>query len=330
MNGRGYWGAMWPTLIEVEGALGTMPVNTYGLFIMLAFSAAFLLIHTRARRVGVNPDRLIPGYLAAAAGGLLGARLLYAISVDWDQTLANPLSLLSCSGFAVYGGVLGGIVAVLGWAHLNRLPLWPLADLAAPAVVLANGVGRIGCFFAGCCHGAIAPTPHDPVGLLPEAFTGGQIWLSNTFPFVTTEFHQGVGRIHDVPLYPTQMFEATAYLALGALLAWAWTRRRFDGQIAALTLIVQPPVRIVSESLRADERGYFLSWEVSDSVAAWFPGMSQAGDQLGAHIVGITTSQGIGLLMMIAGVTFLALRRGADLTAAPPVASEGDLLEELA
>lgn len=320
---------MWPTLVEVEGAFGTMPVNTYGLFMMLAFSAAFLLIHVRARRVGVNPDRLIPGYVVAAVGGILGARLLFALSVDLEGFLANPLSLFSFSGFAVYGGVLGGIFAVLTWARVQGFPLWTLADLAAPAVVIANGIGRIGCFFAGCCHGAVAPTPHDPVGLL-GAFSGGQIWLANNFPFVTTEFHQGVGRIHDVPLYPTQLFEAVSYLTVGSLLAWAWTKRRFDGQIAALTLLVQPPFRMISEAMRADERGYFVSWEVSEQVAAWFPGMSQAGEELGAHIVGITTSQGIGLLMMAAGAVFLVVRRGAKVDAPAPAAPEDDLLEELA
>ncbi|MEZ4235172.1 MAG: prolipoprotein diacylglyceryl transferase [Myxococcota bacterium] len=321
---------MWPTLFHIQGAAGPIDVNTYGLFIALAFSAAFLIIHLRARRAGVNPDQLLLGYVAAAVGGMLGARLLYAVSVDWERTISDPMSLLSCSGFAVYGGVLGGAVAVLSWAAANKLPLWKLADLAGPAVVIGNGIGRFGCFFAGCCHGAIAPTPQNPVGLLPAAFTGGQIWLSRTFPFVTLEFHGGVGRIHDVPLYPTQLFEALAYTTLAVFLAWRWTRRKFDGQIIGLALVLQPPIRMISEALRADQRGYVLSWEVSEKVAAWFPGMSQAGEQLGAHIVGITTSQGIGLLMMVAGAVILVARRhaGVDTTAAPE--PEGDLLEELA
>lgn len=67
---------MWPTLIQVETALGPQPVNSYGLFIVLVFSAAFLLIHARACRAGVNPDRLIIGYVSAAVGGLIGGRVL--------------------------------------------------------------------------------------------------------------------------------------------------------------------------------------------------------------------------------------------------------------
>ncbi|MEQ1505185.1 MAG: prolipoprotein diacylglyceryl transferase family protein [Myxococcota bacterium] len=323
---------MWPTLVKVETAVGPQPVNTYGVFIVLAFSAAFLLIHTRSARAGVNPDRLIVGYVAAAVGGMIGARLLYAFSVDWQRTLSEPLSLLSCAGFAFYGGVLGGAVGVLVFALASRLPTWKLADLAAPGVVLGLGVGRFGCFFAGCCHGAVAPIGDHPVGLFPAAFTGGQLWLSGVAPFLTAEFHGGVGRIHDIPLYPTQLWSITAGLSIAAFLAWRWTKRTFDGQIAALTLMLEPPFRIAIESFRADERGYVVSWPVSEQVAAWLPpGMSSAGDQLGTAITGITTSQGIGLAMIVSGIAIWALRRNAGISEVKPFeAGDGELLEELA
>lgn len=311
--------------------MGPQPVNTYGVFIVLAFSAAFLLIHTRAQRAGVDPDRLIVGYISAAVGGMIGGRVLYAISVDWKHTLAEPWSMVSsCSGFAFYGGVIGGAIGVLVFALVGRLPVWKLADLAAPAVVLGLGVGRMACFFAGCCHGAIAPTPATPVGMFPSWFTGGQLWLSSTAPFLTAEFHGGVGRIHDVPLYPTQLWSAFTGLALASFLAWRWTKRRFDGQIAALTLLVEPPFRILIESFRADERGYVVSWPVSERLAAWFPGMSQAGEQLGGHLVGITTSQGIGLALMCGGAAIWYLRRKGGVAPVESSRVEGDFLEELA
>lgn len=322
---------MWPTLIEVDTAVGHQAANTYGVFIVLAFSAAFLYINGRALRAGVNPDSLIAGYVSAAVGGMIGARLLYAFSVDWENTLSNPMSLLGCAGFAFYGGVLGGAAGVMLFAWGSRLPTWKLADLAAPAVVLGLGVGRMGCFFAGCCHGAIAPPVTSKVGLLPDSFTGGQIWLSSTLPFLTTEFHGGVGRIHDIPLYPTQLWSAATGLTLAAILGWAWTKRRFDGQIVALTLLVEPPFRMFIESFRADQRGYVLSWPVSEATAAWFPpGMSQAGEQLGSSIIGVTTSQGIGVALMITGAVIWSIRRASELDKSTIVAGDGDLLEELA
>jgi phosphatidylglycerol:prolipoprotein diacylglycerol transferase len=309
--------------------MGPVPVNFYGLFMMLAFSGAFAIIHTRARQVGIHPDRLIPGYVSAAVGGMLGARLLYAVSVDWERTISNPISLMSCAGFAFYGGVIGGAIGVAIFVFASRLPPWKIADLAAPGVLLGYGLGRMGCFFSGCCHGAIAPTPEDPIGLLPEWFTGGQLWLSHTWPYLTNEVHGGVGRIHDIPLYPTQLWSAFEGLTLFGITAWAWTRRRFDGQIAALALIIEPPFRIFIESLRADERGYLVSWSVSAEVARWFPGMAQAGEELGQNILGITTSQAIGAAMITLGVVIWAVRFRTVRDATPAVDPEADLLEEL-
>jgi phosphatidylglycerol:prolipoprotein diacylglycerol transferase len=324
---------MWPTLVELENA----QVNTYGLFIVLAFSAAFLLVHFRALRIGVRPERLNAVYIAAAVGGLLGGRILYAIAVDWERTVTDPLSLFSFSGFAVYGGILGGILGVGLLAFFQGIRLWKLADLAGPAVVLGMGVGRIGCFFAGCCHGAAAPVGEHPVGLLPESFTGGQIWLSGTFPFLTTEVHGGVTRpeLLHTPLYPTQVWDAVALLTLAAVLAWVWKRRRFDGQIAALTLIVQPPIRIFVETFRADHRGYFVTFPVSDRVAELLPGMTRAGSELEGAVAGLTTSQAIGLGMMLFGVMLYLLRRNAGVAEETPIEASDDagldeaLLEEL-
>lgn len=308
---------MWPTLYESTTELGTWGVHTYGLMILVAFCGAFLLVHHRARQVGIDPDRILPLYLAAGVGGLLGGRLLYVLAVEPGRLLAEPWSLFSLSGFAFYGGLLGGAVAVGAAAAALRIPPWKLADIAAPAVLLGLGLGRIGCFFSGCCHGAEAPAGGAP--LLPEGLLQGQIWLSSSFPFLTTEFHGGVGRLLHAPLYPTQLWSAAAGIGLCALLSALWSHRRFDGQIAALTLILEPPFRILIEAFRADHRGYVVTWEVSERVASWFPGLVQAGGSLDANVMGVTTSQAIGLGMILAGAVMYALRRNAGVAPETPL-----------
>lgn len=379
---------MFPTLLEIPTGDTSVGVHTYGMFIVLAFSAAFLLVHSRAARVGIHPDRLILNYLAAAVGGLLGARVLYVASVvfgtggtfllgfaflslwavggaiwarqraDRGGQLATPMlaSLggtavlglgllavqgqlatateflvqvvsLGSGGFAIYGGVLGGAVAVLLTSQAMGLNGWKAADLAAPAVLLGMSVGRLGCFFAGCCHGAVAPIGADPTALLPDGLLHGQVWLSGVYPFVTLEFHDGVGRLLHQPLFPTQLLEFTLNGLLAATLAWLWTRRRFDGQIAALALIVQPPARILSEALRADERGYAFTFPVSSDIAYYFPGMTQAGESMGSEM-GLTTSQTFGLGMMLLGVALLIWRRkaGREPEVEPVVGASGEVL----
>ncbi len=327
---------MWPTLIEVQTWAGPIAVRTYGLFIALAFSAAFLYVHFRAMRIGVNPDRLLPGYVSAAIGGLLGGRILYAVAVDWENTLSNPISLVTnVGGFAVYGGIIGGIIGVGLFVRHAGLDIWKIADIAAPSVVLGEGVGRFGCFFAGCCHGAHAPIGDHPVGLLPEAFRGGQIWLSDTFPFVTTEFASTAGGVTrsellDLPLYPTQLWSIVGFLSLAAVLAALWRKRRFYGQIAALTLMAEPLARIFIESFRADHRGYVVQWPVSETVARWLPGLTRAGAELEGPMMGLTTSQFIGVVAILAGVGIYLVRRGAGVAEERPLETlADDMLDEL-
>jgi phosphatidylglycerol:prolipoprotein diacylglycerol transferase len=321
---------MWPKLYDLDGPAGNYDVNTYGLLIVLAFSAAFLLVHIRALRVGINPDRLIGAYVAAAFGGLLGGRVGFALTVDAARTFSDPFSLFSCAGFMLYGGIAGGVIAVAAYALAARIDPWKLADLAGPAILIGIAVGRLGCFFAGCCHGAEAPLGSNPTALLPETFPG-QMWISDRFPFLALEFEQGVGRLLHVPLYPTQLWHSFGCFVLVGILWWFWDRRSFDGQIAALTLILEPPLRMFTEAFRADERGYFVSWPVSPELAAKLPpGLTQAGEHLGGTVAGITMSQGIGVLMILAGVAMYVARRRAGVSAEAPVrAGRGDLLDEL-
>lgn len=328
---------MWPTIVEIETASGPTGIRTYGLMLVLAFSAAFAIIHFRAQRAGVDPDRLVGGYVAAAVGGMLGARILYSLALDPLEVLTNPLSLFSLAGFAVYGGILGGIAGVAVFVFSARLPPWSVADLAAPGVVLGMGVGRLGCFFAGCCNGAVAPTPAAPTSLTGGLFPAGQVLVSSTAPFVTHEYyaHGGsVASLKDLPLYPTQLWAVVGLLSLAGFLAWQWTRRRFDGQVAAYALVLEPPMRILFESFRADSRGYVASWPASPELVAWLPpGFSQAGADLATHgtRVGVTTSQGIGLAMMAAGAAIWVVRRRTTTAtaAAPTRPADSDLVEDL-
>ncbi len=316
---------MFPTLFELQTQSGAVGLHTYGLFILLAFCCAFMLTHVRALRIGLHPDKLLGIYIAAFVGGLLGGRILYTLAVDLDRFLANPLVLFQPSGFAVYGGVIGGTLAVAALSFAQGIRPWKLADIAGPAVLVGMGVGRIGCLFAGCCHGAVAPHTAHATGILPDSFEGGQIWVSTSLPFVTTEFAshtENVARIQDTPLYPTQMWSIVLLLGLAAFLSWWWERKAFDGQIAALTLILEPLYRITVEAFRDDDRGYVLLFQVTEAVASWFPPGMTPTSELGVTMLGITTSQAIGFGSMALGFGIYALRAGSGVDTEIPVSSE--------
>lgn len=318
---------MWPTLFEIPTELGALGVHSYGLMVTLGFVVGIGTALSLARRVGIALESMMALFVVAAVGGGVGARLLYVLSVG------DPSALFGCStGFAYYGGVLGGAAAVLVTAAALREDPWKVLDAGAPALLLGGAIGRLGCVLAGCCHGGPV-VPADPATpLLSEGTLQGQVYTHPHFPFLSLAFDGGAARIHDVPVYPTQLWQALGMVALGAVLLALHRRRRFDGQLAALTLLIEPVLRFVVEAFRGDRRGYALSWTMEDPPA-WMRGMASAGDALpgldGAVTVGLTTSQGIGLAMILVGVAVWFVRsrvpRGED-AARPETYREDDPL----
>ena len=241
---------MHPTLITWHG----LGFHTWGLMITLAFSAACLVLAVRSRRVGIDPDRLVPLYLLAPVLGLAGARLLHFTMAEPKLFFSHPLAYFDPGqgGFAFYGGVILGVIGGLIWARMAKIPLLKLCDLAAPAIMLGLALGRIGCFFAGCCHGR-------PVGLAETgtliAFQGGRVVTVAGFPWVALVYikNVGVGDIFDVPIFPTQAWESIGAFSLFLFLSWMWRyHRRFDGQIMGMMLVLYAGLRFTVETFRGD------------------------------------------------------------------------------
>ena len=308
---------MWPTLFEVDGPLA---LHTYGLMVMSGLAAGSMLALWRGSQVGLAVEAVLAGIFVAPFGGFLGAKILYAIGVN---DLASMFSLTG--GYAWYGGLLGGAAAVIAVTRAMGVDTWKLADVAAPAVLLGSGLGRVGCFFAGCCHGVPVAEPTPATALLPEGALQGQIYAHPHFPYLSTAFDGGVARIVDTPLYPTQLWQATGSFTLVLFLLAASQWRRFDGQIMALYLLTEPWLRIFVESFRGDHRGYALSLPAS-SVPEWLPGLGAAGAAGGDAVVGVTTSQAIGLAMVLMGLGIWWWRRDAGVSEETPTSWSDDLI----
>lgn len=241
---------MYPTLFELQG----LSFNTWGLMVMVAFGAACLLVGRRAGAVGIDPDKLVGFYFALIAASIPGARLFHFLLAEREAFLAQPGLFFDpgAGGMAFLGGVIGGVLGGAAYALAARIPAWKLADVAAPAIMLGYAIGRVGCFFAGCCHGAACGAQVERILLdLPG---GNVVWVEG-FPYLalTWERGVGVGRIFSVPVYPTQLWEIAIGLALFGLLTWMWRSWRwFDGQIMAALLVTYPLARIVTERFRGD------------------------------------------------------------------------------
>lgn len=284
---------------EHFGDPGVVGFHSWGLMVMMAFLAAFLTTSSRAPKVGIEPDGLVPLYLIASIAGMLGSRLLHFVMAEPELFFSNPLVFFDTGegGFAFLGGVIGGVLFGGAYAVWRRIPLWKLADVIAPTIMLAAAVGRVGCFLGGCCHGAAIPGATVESTLL--SLPGGSIVTVDVSPFLALVFEPGVGvgAIHNVPVYPTQLWEIASGLTLFAVLSWMWFKfRRFDGQILAAMLVCYAPIRIMNEMFRGDTvRGI---------------------DQYGT---GLSTSQLVSLSLILVAAAIVAYRLPKGISPEVPV-----------
>jgi phosphatidylglycerol:prolipoprotein diacylglycerol transferase len=136
---------MWPFLIEV----GSLRIPSFGVMVTVAFLASMFVLRRELDR------RLFPPTLAdslafgAVVGGLIGAKLYYAIEA-FSYFVENPFEvLISGSGFTFYGGLIGGAGGALAVTRINRLPVLPVLDAVALVLPLGYALGRLGCQLAG-------------------------------------------------------------------------------------------------------------------------------------------------------------------------------------
>lgn len=268
---------MWKTLYEFDAGGTTIPMNSWGLMITLAFLAAAIVVHRRLPRVGIDPDGMVGMYLLAMFSGLVGARLLHFLMAEPVRFFAHPGDFFDMGrgGFAFYGGfILAGVLSV-AYVRARGMDAWKVSDVVAPTVMLGLAIGRVGCFLAGCCHGTALQLPPGAVALLPDDFgsahaAGGQVWWLGQWPLLAQLTHHGVGHNEQI-VYPTQLFEFAACMAIFGLTSLAWHRfRKFDGQIIAMVLLLYSAWRPINESFRGDTVrgiGYFGGLSTSQVVS---------------------------------------------------------------
>jgi phosphatidylglycerol:prolipoprotein diacylglycerol transferase len=242
-------------------------IYPYSLLMGAGFLIAFALAAARGKNKGVDVRIFVDVGLYVVVSAAVGAKLLF-ILVHWESLSANPVTLIR-SGGVFYGGFVAATVTVIWLLKQRALPIWFMADLLAPSVALGHAIGRLGCFAAGCCYGR--PT--------------GSMWgVTFNDPFS----RQISGVPLGVPLHPTQLYDASAELAIFGVLLYLASRKKFDGQIFWSYVLLYASARFTIEFFRGDtHRGMFLNGALS-------------------------TSQGVALLLFTAAITALLVLRRAS------------------
>ncbi len=236
---------MYPTLIR----LGPIGIHTFGLMMACGFMAALLVLQREYRRKGIDPDLGSSVIFMAIVGGIGGAKLYYVGLTGWD-----PRTILSGAGLAWYGGLIGGVAAIMIKLMFDKRVLRldesgnPIGrrlgeaiDPVGPAALIGQTCGRVGCFLSG--DGDFGP-PSDRAWAL--AFPNG------TIPTVVD------GEV--IAVHPTMLYDVVM-LAVAFAAVWMvrkrWTSR--PGALFGLSLIALASVRFVSEFWRLTKVFSFTS-----------------------------------------------------------------------
>lgn len=211
--------------------LGSYSLPTYGALVALAFLTALAVASHFAKKLALNSESVVNLGVYCALTGMLGAKLMM-IALD-PEYRAHPAEIFSLQTLQSAGIFYGGFIAAVAFAFFyiraQRMPLLATCDVFAPGIALGHGIGRIGCFAAGCCWGK--PTH------LPWAVT-----------FTSTDTTTGVPL--NTPLHPTQLYEAFSEGIIFLILVRWLSRPHREGQIIGLYALLYGLVRFGVEFLR--------------------------------------------------------------------------------
>jgi phosphatidylglycerol---prolipoprotein diacylglyceryl transferase len=243
---------MWPTLFRI----GDFEVSTFGLMMFLAFLVAGMLLTRQYRRYGLHDDLASSVVIAGLIGGILGAKIYYAIlTQDFG-------SIFSRAGLVWYGGLIGGWLLATIVVLRAKADYFTAADASAPSLALGYGIGRIGCFLVGDDYGR----PTDawfgvafPEGLPPTtagALRDFGVAVDPTLPSDT------LLRVH-----PTQIYETLAAFAIFGVLMAVSRRPHGRGLVFSLFLILGGIERFLVEIVRAKDDRFFGPFTVAQLIS---------------------------------------------------------------
>jgi phosphatidylglycerol:prolipoprotein diacylglycerol transferase len=222
-----------PILID----FGPFALHTYGLAMAIAFALGIWLAMKRSEARGLGGQFALDLSVLILVSSLIGARFTYVVT-HWDEYRAHPLDAISpiqhtgqigIEGLVLLGGVAAAFLAAAWYVPRKKHSFLAVADIFMPSTALGIAIGRLGCFFNGCCFGL--PT-HLPWGVVfPSGSLAGSI-----FP--------------DIAVQPTELYESAAMFLLFGFFLLYDRRRHPTGRETGIFLLVYGVWRFFNESQR--------------------------------------------------------------------------------
>jgi phosphatidylglycerol:prolipoprotein diacylglycerol transferase len=193
--------------------IGSISVRWYGIMVALAILEIVLWMLWQVRRgVNLSYDTVLTAALVGIPSGLILSRLLHVVD-RWSYYVQHPGEIIGAGGLTIYGAVLGAALGIWIYSKFSEFRFAYFADVIAPAIILAQAIGRIGCTLNGCCYG-----------------------IPTSLPWGVTYTHPDSLAPLGIAVHPTQVYEIIYNLIVFGVLLALRRRLKPDGSLFLIYL----------------------------------------------------------------------------------------------
>ena len=239
--------------------VGPLQFTGFGIAVLLAFVISQTIAQRELARRGHDASQIPDLIFAAVIGGLLGAKLYYAL------VIGEIGDLFSRAGFVFWGGLMGGIVAVLFIAYRKKLDLYRIMDVGGISIAAAYSVGRTGCWAVGDDYGK--PWNSRWAVMFPDGAPPSTVRYLTEFGWKAPA---GMSENTVLAVHPTQIYEVVLGFVMFAVLWRVRDHRHAEGWLFGAYCVLAGIERFIIEFFRAKDDRFFGPFTAAQMIAVAF------------------------------------------------------------
>lgn len=219
-------------------SIGNFNIQWYGIIITFGLILAMIFGFSQMKKYGIDSDRAVDAVIGGIIGGIVGARTYY-VAMEWDSYAGNIKEIINIrnGGLAIYGGIIGSVLAGCIIAKIRKVKILPLLDVAGMSFLIGQGIGRWGNF-----------TNHEAFGYN----------TSSVFGMSSGKIQERISLMNDTslspdyPVHPCFLYESFFCLSGFLVLYLISKHRKYDGQMFVMYIGWYGLERFFIEGLRTD------------------------------------------------------------------------------